>query len=59
MDTMNFCFWSDEPSLFTVQYRDQEWTGYRAMVAAITKAVEVFVCVCVCVCVCMCVCVKW
>ena len=72
VDTMNFCFWSDEPTLFTVEYQERRWTGYRAMVAALSKAVEarrnymharvcvcvhVWVCACGCVCICVCACV--
>ena len=62
VDTMNFCFWSDEPTLFTVEYQERRWTGYRAMVAALAKAVEarrnyMHARVCVCMCVCACVCV--
>lgn len=40
VDTMNFCFWSDEPTLFTVDYRGQMWTGSKAMVAALARAVQ-------------------
>lgn len=40
LDTLNFCFWSDEPTLFTFSCKDVHWTGYRSLVAALTKAVE-------------------
>ena len=40
LDTLNFCFWSDESSQFTFSYRGVHWTGYRSLVAALTKAVE-------------------
>lgn len=41
LDTLNYCFWSDEATLFTVQYKGERWTGYRSLVAAMAKAVEV------------------
>ncbi|CAI8056589.1 Queuosine salvage protein [Geodia barretti] len=40
LDTLNFCFWSDEPTLFTVRYRNKFWTGYRALEAAASRAIE-------------------
>jgi hypothetical protein len=40
LDTLNFCFWSDENVLFTVDFRNERWTGYRALVAALSRAVE-------------------
>ena len=41
MDTLNFCFWSDEPTLFTVSYQGRQWTGYRSLCAALARAKEV------------------
>lgn len=40
LDTLNFCFWSDESILFTVSYAGTRWTGYRSLCAALVKAVE-------------------
>lgn len=40
LDTLNFCFWSDEPTLFTFSYDEVRWTGYRSLCAALVKAVE-------------------
>ena len=31
---------SDEPTLFTVRYRNKFWTGYRALEAAASRAIE-------------------
>ena len=41
LDVLNFCFWSKEEAMFTFSYRGEQWTGYRSMCAALTKAVEV------------------
>ena len=41
LDTLNYCFWSDEATLFTVRYKGERWTGYRSLVAAMARAVEV------------------
>lgn len=38
LDTLNFCFWSDESVLFTVDYRGVRWTGYRSLCAALCRA---------------------
>jgi hypothetical protein len=38
VDVLNFCFWSDEPTLFTVKHLGKDWTGYRSMCAALAKA---------------------
>lgn len=40
LDTVNFCFWSDSDVLFTVDYDGKLWTGYRALRAALLKAME-------------------
>jgi hypothetical protein len=40
LDVLNFCFWSDEATLFTFSYGGVRWTGYRSMLAALVKAVE-------------------
>lgn len=41
LDTLNFCFWSDtQEDLFTVHYLGKSWTGYRAMCAALSRAVK-------------------
>ena len=40
LDTLNFCFWSDEQTLFTVKYHGVEWTGYRSLCAALSRAKE-------------------
>lgn len=40
LDTLNFCFWSHEPTLFTVRHGGVAWTGYRSLCAALTRAVE-------------------
>ena len=41
VDTVNFCFWSDNDILFTVDYNGKLWTGYRALRAALLRAMEV------------------
>ena len=41
LDLLNFCFWSEEDTLFTFSYGGVKWTGYQSMCAALTKAVEV------------------
>ena len=38
VDVLNFCFWSDEPTLFTVKHFGRDWTGYRSMCAALARA---------------------
>ena len=38
VDVLNFCFWSDESTLFTVKFLGKEWTGYRSMCAALARA---------------------
>ena len=38
VDVLNFCFWSDKPTLFTVNYLGRDWTGYRSMCAALARA---------------------
>ena len=41
MDTLNFCFWSDNDTLLhTTEYGGVKWTGYRALCASLIKAVE-------------------
>lgn len=40
LDTLNFCFWSDSPALFTVRHQDRLWTGFRSMCAALARAVQ-------------------
>ena len=41
VDTVNFCFWSDNDVLFTVDYDGELWTGYRALRAGFLRAMEV------------------
>ena len=38
IDVLNFCFWSDELTLYTVKYLGMEWTGYRSLCAALARA---------------------
>ena len=38
VDILNFCFWSDKPTLFTVKHLGRDWTGYRSMCAALARA---------------------
>ena len=38
VDVLNFCFWSDEPTLFTVNHLGMDWTGYRSLCAALARA---------------------
>ncbi|KAL8713062.1 MAG: hypothetical protein Q9220_002922 [cf. Caloplaca sp. 1 TL-2023] len=43
MDLLNFCFWSensDSGQRFALEYKDQQWTGYWSLVAAIQRALE-------------------
>jgi Potential Queuosine, Q, salvage protein family len=42
MDLLNFSFWSErsEEDRFAVEYRDQRWTGYWALVACLRRAVD-------------------
>ncbi len=40
LDTLNFCFWSDSDVLHTTEYCGVQWTGYRALCAALVRAVE-------------------
>ena len=37
VDVLNFCFWSDEETLFTVRHLGKEWTGYRSLCAALAR----------------------
>ena len=41
LDALNFCFWSDEETKFTVKYGGKKWTGYRALCAGLSRAVQV------------------
>ncbi|KNE61920.1 hypothetical protein AMAG_07189 [Allomyces macrogynus ATCC 38327] len=38
LDLMNFSFWSDSDTLYTVTYRGVAYTGYWSLVAAINRA---------------------
>ncbi|KAK3387803.1 hypothetical protein B0H63DRAFT_165305 [Podospora didyma] len=42
MDLLNFSFWSEKPTAtrFAVYYRDQRWTGYWSLVAALQRALD-------------------
>ncbi|KAI9713498.1 MAG: hypothetical protein M1820_000880 [Bogoriella megaspora] len=42
MDLLNFCFWSDNEKgqKFTVYYKEKNWTGYWALIAALQRALE-------------------
>lgn len=42
MDLLNFSFWSDLPEdeRFAIEYKDQRWTGYWSLVAALQRALE-------------------
>jgi hypothetical protein len=42
MDLLNFSFWPEEPgeAAFTVDYRENSWTGYWSLVAALQRALE-------------------
>lgn len=40
LDTLNFCFWSDEPTLFSCRYKGVRWTGYRSLCAALARVVD-------------------
>lgn len=42
MDLLNFSFWTDKTGVdrFAVKYRDKEWTGYWALVAALRRATD-------------------
>ncbi|KAK3314513.1 hypothetical protein B0H66DRAFT_563073 [Apodospora peruviana] len=42
MDILNFCFWSEKSDTerFAISYRDQRWTGYWSLVAALQRALE-------------------
>lgn len=42
MNLLNFSFWSELPSeeRFAVEYKDQRWTGYWSLIAALQRALE-------------------
>jgi hypothetical protein len=42
MDLLNFSFWSErsEEDRYAVSYRDQTWTGYWSLVAALQRALD-------------------
>lgn len=42
MDLLNFSFWSENTSeeRFSIKYKDQNWTGYWSLVAALQRALE-------------------
>jgi hypothetical protein len=42
MNLSNFCFWSEKPAekRFAVEYKEQRWTGYWSLVAALQRALE-------------------
>jgi hypothetical protein len=42
MNLSNFCFWSEKSAAerFVVEYKDQRWTGYWSLVAALQRALE-------------------
>lgn len=42
LDLLNFSFWSekDEEERFAIEYRDQKWTGYWSLVAALQRALD-------------------
>ena len=35
---LNFCFWSDKPTLFTVRHLGRDWMGYHSMCAVLARA---------------------
>ena len=42
MDTLNFSFWSEEPSArCKVEFKGKKYTGYFSLLAAMNKALEV------------------
>lgn len=42
MNLSNFCFWSEKSAenRFAVDYKDQKWTGYWSLVAALQRALD-------------------
>ena len=40
VDTLNFCFWSDDSVLYGVEYRGEVYTGYWSLPAAVNRALE-------------------
>jgi hypothetical protein len=42
MDLLNFSFWSDLPEdeRFSIEYKNERWTGYWSLVAALQRALE-------------------
>lgn len=40
IDTLNFSFWSESNTLFTVKYKEERYTGYWSLCAAIRRAKE-------------------
>lgn len=41
VDTLNFSFWPDDPQhRFEVDYKENTWTGYWSMVAAVNRALD-------------------
>lgn len=42
MDLLNFSFWSelDENERFSIEYKEQKWTGYWSLVAALQRALD-------------------
>lgn len=41
VDTLNFCFWSEEGVHWEVQWRGVTYTGYFALCAAVKRAFDV------------------
>jgi len=48
MNLSNFSFWSDKSveERFAVEYKDQRWTGYWSLVAALQRALDEGTCTC-------------
>mgnify|MGYP002385657440 CR=1 FL=1 len=40
MDSLNFSFWSDSSTPYTVLFKGKQYTGYWSLCAAIMRAVE-------------------
>jgi hypothetical protein len=40
IDLLNFSFWSETEEGYTVNYRDQDWSGDWGMVAALQRALD-------------------
>ncbi len=40
LDTLNFCFWNAPQKKWCVQFRGKEYSGYRALAASLTRAME-------------------